>query len=55
MYKSYKAYTGNFTQDRESSGTDRILAGINDRHEEIISVTAIGLDHIYVLIITKDA
>jgi hypothetical protein len=53
MYKSYRAYTGTHTASRLSNGVDAVLNGINERDEEIVSVTAVGLDHIHVLIITK--
>lgn len=53
MYKSYKAYTGTHTASRLSNGVDAVLSGINERDEEIVSVTAVGLDHIHVLIVTR--
>lgn len=52
MYKSYKAYTGQFNRSKESIET--VLDGINERREQIVTVCPVGQDSIYVLIITKE-
>lgn len=52
MYKSYRAYAGKFPSSRET--VDYVLEGINERHEEIVSVTPVGEGLHYVLIITKE-
>lgn len=53
MYKSYKAYTGQFTRSNESIET--VLEGINERREEIVTICPVGQDSIYILIITKES
>lgn len=51
MYKSYRAYTGGYPKDRVDN-IDNTLKGINERNEIIVSTTAVGLDSVWVLIIT---
>lgn len=53
MYKSYKAYVGNFPDKNRLSITD-VLAGISERDEYIVSVTPVGEANISVLIITQE-
>lgn len=50
MYKSYKAFAGTYERDDNVSS---VLNGINERDEIIISVTGVGIDQVYVLIITR--
>lgn len=50
MYKSYKASTGRYERDDNIENT---LRGINERRETIVSVTAVGIDNFWVLIITE--
>jgi hypothetical protein len=52
MYKSYRAYTGRYPSSRET--VDVVIGEINERREEIVSVTAVGEGQNYVLIITKE-
>lgn len=49
-YKSYKAFAGTYNRD---DSVPNVLKGINERDETIISVTGVGIDQVYVLIITR--
>lgn len=50
-YRSYEAYTGQFDSTRAAHGVDKILAGINQRDEKIVTVTSIR-EGVWVLIVT---
>jgi hypothetical protein len=52
VYKWYRAWVGVHSTNRNDH-INAILDDINDKHEEIVSVTAVGLDNVWVLIITK--
>ncbi len=51
MYKYYKVYTGLHTRGRVSM--DTVMDDINNNDEEIISVTGIGENNLYLVIVTK--
>lgn len=52
MYKTYKAYMGRSDIRDPAEDLNLIIAGINERGEEIIQATNV-IEGYYVLIITK--